>query len=191
MWKSLKRAVAGPELPSEPTLRSVPTHSRFGTARFIELWYPRSVTVEVAGAPRLTVRDEGLPRRLATSVVPPRILATNRRSVTLMVENDPAFISAGKRGLRRRTYRCDALVRGVAYRLIPTGPKRATLFAGEFPVGQFRTSKVNYPPETIFWEPTATPQDVVVGMLLGSALGIGANGFLRNLLRDLDFVPTP
>jgi hypothetical protein len=108
-----------------------------------------------------------------------------------MVESDRAVISVGKRGLRRRTYRCEALVRGVTYRLIPTGPKRATLFAGESPVGQFRTWKVNHPPETISWLPTATPQDVGVGMLLSSALGVGANGFLRNLLRDLDFIPTP
>lgn len=191
MWKSLKRAVAGPELPSEPTLRSVPTHSRFGAARFTELWHPRSITVELVGSPQLTLRDEGLPRRLATSVAPPRILASNQRSVTLMVAGDPAVISVGRRGMRRRTYRCEALVRGVTYRLVPTGPRRATLFAGESPVGHFSTSKVNHPPETISWVPMATPQDVGVGMLLSSALGVGANGFLRNLIRNLDYIPTP
>lgn len=191
MWKKLKGVLTGPELPTTPMLLSVPTQGPFGTARLTARWFPRSLTVEVEGASPLTLTDASLPRRLATSVAPPKVLASNPDEVGLFVADQPAAIFAGKRGNRRSSYVCVAFVTGVEYRLVPTGPKRAKLLAAGVVVGEFETSRVNHPPEAMSWAPTATPQDVSVGVLLSSTLGVGAYGFIRNFFRDFDFIPTP
>lgn len=188
MFDKLRKAVTGADLPTEPVELRMPD-TRFGTYIVTGQWDPRVVTVTGPWQATLTLSavaklPDALKRRLVWLVPPPRITPTTRDAVRLTVDGQPAPLDCGRRALRRATYDVRATVAGREYLLRHTGRRHARLDRGGQPVARLSTVE---PGRTMAatYEPAADAADATVAIGLGLTLGIGAPGFLRNVLGEI------
>lgn len=178
----------GQDLPTEPVVVQVPD-ARFGTFTVTGQWDPRVVTVTGAWPTTLTLSastslPDALKRRLIWHVPPPRITPLTRDAVRLLVDGQPAPLDCGRRAMRRATYDVRATVFGREYVLRHRRRWRARLERGGQPVAQLSTSDHGRTMSAVY-RPTADIADAAVGVALGMTLGVGAPGFVRNLLSNL------
>lgn len=188
MFDKLRKAVVGADLPTEPVVVRI-QDSRFGVFTVTGTWDPRVVTVTGPWQATLTLSaplqlPDALKRRLVWLVRPPRIVPNDRQAVTLTVDGQPAVLDCGRRAMRRATFDVRAMVAGREYVLRHEGRWRARLERGGQRVSRLSTSDGG---ETLAaaYEPGADVVDATVGVALGLTLGVGAPGFLRNLLAEL------
>ncbi|MGH3761359.1 hypothetical protein [Actinophytocola sp.] len=188
MFGWLRRSVVGADIPTEPVVIQVPD-ARFGTVTVTGQWDPRVVTV--SGPSRATLRlsavlalPDALKRRLVWLVPPPRITPTTRDAVELEVDGEPAPLDCGRRAMRRATYNARATVAGREYLLRHERRWRASLERDGQPVARLSTSDRGRTMSAVY-QPTADVTDASVAVGLGMTLGVGAPGFLANLVNAL------
>ncbi len=185
MFDKLRKVVMGEAPPSQPVVIHV-QHAGFGTFTVTGTWEPR--VTRVTGPWQATVTLSALPqtpdaltRRLALLIPPPRVVPNGRDSVTLTIDGRPAPLDCGRRAMRRSTFNVRATVMGREYLLRHHGLRRADVERD----GQ-RVSSLSTPDKgrTLLaeYQPGADVVDATIGVALGMALGVGAPGFLRNLL---------
>lgn len=184
VFDKLRKAVMGEDLPTEPVVVRV-QHAGFGMFTVRGEWDPRVVTVTgpwravvVLSAPLHL--PEVLKRRLVWLIRPPRIAPNDRHAITLTIDGQPAPLDSGRRALRRATYNVRTTVVGREYLLRHDGRWRARLERNGQQVSRLSTpdqgSTVNAE-----YLPGADVVDATIGVALGTVLGVGAPGFLRNL----------
>jgi hypothetical protein len=184
VFDKLRKAVVGGDVPTEPVV--VRIQDGFGTFMVTGAWDPRVVTV--AGPWQATVTlsaplqlPDALKRRLVWLVRPPRIVPNDRHAVTLTIDGQPAPLDCGRRAMRRATFDVRATVAGREYLLRHEGRWRARLERDGQTVSRLSTTDSG---ETVraAYQPGADVVDATMGVALGLVLGVGAPGFLRNLL---------
>jgi hypothetical protein len=184
VFDKLRKAVMGEDLPAEPVVVRV-QHAGFGTFTVRGEWDPRVVTVTGSWQATVTLSaplelPEALKRRLVWLIRPPRIVPNDRHSVTLTIDGQPAPLDSGRRALRRATFNVRASVVGREYLLRHDGRWRARLERN----GQ-QVSRLSTPDRGLTvnaeYRPGADVVDATMGVALGTVLGVGAPGFLRNL----------
>lgn len=188
MFDKLRKAVVGADLPTEPAVVRI-QDPRFGVITVTGTWEPRVVTVDGPWRVTMTLSapsrlPDAMKRRLVWLVRPPRIVPTDRHAVTLTVDGQPAVLDCGRRAMRRATFDVRATVAGRDYLLRHEGRWRARLERGGQRVSRLSTSDRGETVSAVH-EPGADVVDATVGVALGLVLGVGAPGFLRNLLDGL------
>jgi hypothetical protein len=185
VFDELRKTVMGKALPTEPVVIRV-QHGVFGTFTVTGAWDPRVVTVTGPWQAKVTLSaplqmPEALKRRLVLLVPPPRIVPNSRDAVTLTIDGHRAPLDCGRRAMRRSTYDVRATVAGREYLLRHTGRWWAELERDGQRVSRLVTSDRG---QTLLadYQPGADPVDATMGVALGMALGVGAPGFVRNLL---------
>ena len=180
--------MTGAEPPTTPVVVRV-GDARFGTFTVSGTWEPRVVTV--TGPWRVTVTlsaasalSAGMSKRLAWVVPPPRIAPAGRDGVQLHVDGQPARLDCGRRAMRRATFDVRVEVAGRRYLLHHEGRWRARLDRDGVTVSRLSTPDDNRS-VTAVHEPGADPIDATVGYAVGFVLGVGAPGFMRNLLSEV------
>lgn len=103
-----------------------------------------------------------------------RIGSRDRAHLTLRVGDAEAVIAPAPGGVTRRSYRVDARVHSVAYRLVPNGPSTSALRRDRAQIGTLVADEDGG--VTAIWatSPTVRPTDAAVGYLLAAAFGTGA-----------------
>lgn len=184
----MRKTVTGAEPPTAPVVVRV-GDSRFGTFTVSGSWDPRVITV--TGPWRVTVTlsaasflPKGMSKRFAWVVPPPRITPTSRDAVQLFVDGRPAVLDCGRRAMRRATFDVRVEVAGRRYLLHHEGRWRARLDRDGVAVSRLSTSDDNKSVSAVH-EPGADPIDATVGYAVGFVLGVGAPGFMRNLMSEL------
>lgn len=185
VFDKLRKAVMGQALPTEPVVVRAP-HAGFGTFTLTGEWDPRVVTVTgpwsatiVLSAP--LALPEALKRRLVWLVRPPRIVPNDRHAITLTVDGQPAPLDCGRRAMRRATFNVRATVVGREYLLRHERLWRARLERNGQVVSRLSTVDKGQTLRADY-QPGADVVDATVGLALGMTLGVGAPGFLRNLV---------
>lgn len=185
MFDKLRKAVVGEELPTEPVVVRV-QDTGFGTFTATGAWDPRVVTV--TGPWQATVSlsaslqlPDALRRRLVWLVRPPRIVPNDRHAVTLTIDGQPAPLDCGRRAMRRATFNVRATVAGREYLLRHEGRWRARLERNGQQVSRLSTSDGGETLSAVH-QPGVDVVDATMGVALGLTLGVGAPGFVRNLL---------
>lgn len=188
MFDRLRKSVMGADLPTEPVVLSVPD-GKFGVFTVTGQWDPRVVTVAGPAPVTLTLNaqswlPDALKRRLIWQVPPPRITPGTRDAVELLVDGQPAHLDCGRRAMRRSTYNVRASVAGREYHVRHRRRWRALLERNGQVVIRISTPDRG---RTIHFEhePHADAVDSSVAVAVGCTLGVGAPGFLRNLLANL------
>ncbi|MFC4858303.1 hypothetical protein [Actinophytocola glycyrrhizae] len=188
MFDKLRKAVVGADLPTEPVVVRI-QDAAFGTFTVTGAWDPRVVTVTGPWQARVTLSaplhmPDALKRRLVWLVRPPRILPNDRHAITLTVDGQPVPLDCGRRAMRRATFDVRATVAGRQYLMHHEGRWRARLERNGRQVSRLSTPDGG---ETVRagYEHGADVVDATVGVALGLVLGVGAPGFLRNLLAAL------
>jgi hypothetical protein len=188
VFDKLRKAVVGGDVPTEPVVVRI-QDSGFGTFTVTGEWDPRVVTV--TGPWQATVRlsaplqvPDVLKRHVVLLIRPPRIVPTDRHAVTLTIDGQPAPLDCGRRALRRATFNVRASVAGREYLLRHEGRWRARLERNGQQVSRLSTSDRGATLHATY-QPGADVADATVGVALGLVLGVGAPGFLRNLLAVL------
>lgn len=188
MFDKLRKAVVGADLPTEPVVMRV-QHAGFGTFTVTGTWDPRVVTV--TGPWQATVvlsaqlhLPEALKRRLVWLVRPPRIVPNDRHAVLLTVDGQRAPLDCGRRKLRRGTYDVRATVAGREYLLRHERRWRARLLRNGQQVSRLSTQDRGQTLRATY-QSGADVVDATMGIALGVVLGVGAPGFLRNLVAEL------
>ncbi|MER7517152.1 hypothetical protein [Streptomyces sp. NPDC126499] len=92
--------------------------------------------------------------------------------LTLTVDGQPAGLRPAKGRLSRRSYRVDAHVSQVRYRLVPCSYGESRLTCDGRPLGTLESTGDGRVDAD--WAPDATPQDQAVGTALAAAFGTGA-----------------
>ena len=184
MFDKLRKAVVGAELPTEPVV--VRIQDGFGTYTVTGAWDPRVVTVTGPWQATVTLSaplqlPEALKRRLVWLVRPPRIVPNDRHAVTLTIDGQPAPLDCGRRAMRRATFDVRAAVAGREYLLRHEGRWRARLERNGHTVSRLSTTDSGETLRAVY-QPGADVVDATMGVALGLVLGVGAPGFLRNLL---------
>lgn len=179
------------DLPTEPVVVRT-SHGGFGTVTVVGEWYPRVVTVTGPWASRITLdtREEpsiadtalsiGLSRQIAKQFPPPRVEPPHRHGVNLRIDGRPAPLDCGRRAMRRATYNARASVAGREYVLRQEKRWRALLERDGRPVTTLTTRDRGQTVDTVHL-PGADAVDVTMAVALGTTMGVGAPGFLRNL----------
>ncbi|GAA2482219.1 hypothetical protein [Streptomyces gobitricini] len=143
--------------------------------------FPATPDVELrSGDGTLDVTGPGLPhvrlvRTTGTEPDPHIPIGTRDPALlTLTVDGRPARISPAKGRLSRRSYRVDARVGGVRYRLVPCGNEESRLLRDGRRLGELESSGDGR--VTADWDENATvpAQGVAVGTALAAAFGTGA-----------------
>ena len=185
VFDRLRKSVVGADIPTEPVVIQVPD-VRFGTFTVTGQWDPRVVTVTGPWRATLTLSavlslPDALKRRLIWHVPPPRIAPMTRDAVELRVDDKPAPLDCGRRAMRRATFNARATVAGREYLLRHQGRWRAHLERDGEPVAEVSTSDGGRTMSAAY-RPTADVTDATIAVGLGMTLGVGAPGFVRNLL---------
>ncbi|HEY0449112.1 hypothetical protein [Actinophytocola sp.] len=188
MFDRLRKTMVGADIPTEPVIIQLPDQ-RFGVFTVTGQWDPRVVTVTGPWRATLTLSavlslPEVLKRRLIWNLPPPRITPMTRDAVRLEVDGQPAPLDCGRRAMRRATYNVRATVAGREYLLRHEGRWRARLERDGQPVARLSTPDQGRTMSAVY-QPAADAADASVGVALGMVLGIGAPGFMRNLLANL------
>ncbi|MFF8291424.1 hypothetical protein ACF068_19635 [Streptomyces sp. NPDC016309] len=102
--------------------------------------------------------------------------------LTLTVDGRPARIAPAKGRLSRHSYRVDATVGDVRYRLVPCSYGESRLLRGGRRLGELESSGDGT--VTAAWNDDAKPlaQDVAVGTALAAAFGTGAQPLWQTTL---------
>lgn len=178
----------GAGLPTEPVVVRV-EDARFGTFTVTGTWDPRIVTVtgpwqaKVRLAARSQLPD-ALSRRLVRLVPPPRIVAGGRDAIAFTIDGQHAPLDCGRRAIRRATFDVRATVAGRDYLLHHEGRRQARLERSGQVVSRLSTPDHGETMRAVH-QPGADVVDATVGVALGTVLGVGAPGFLRNLIAEL------
>jgi hypothetical protein len=185
VFDNLRKAVMGNDLPTEPVVVRV-QDAGFGAFTVTGTWEPRTVTVTGPWQATVTLSASSqmsgvLKRQLAWAVRPPRIVPVDRHAVALAVDGQPAPLDCGRRAMRRATFNVRATVVGREYLLRHEGRWRARLERNGQQVSRLSTSDRGATVAAAYL-PGADVVDATVGVALGLSLGVGAPGFLRNLL---------
>jgi len=188
VFDKLRKAVVGADLPTTPVVIRV-VDAGFGTFTVTGAWDPRVVTVTGPWQATVTLSapsqvPEALKRHLVLLVRPPRIVPGNRHAVTLTIDGQSAPLDCGRRALRRATFNVRATVAGRDYLLRHDGRWHARLERNGLPVSRLSTSDRGATLHAAY-EPGADVVDATMSVALGLVLGVGAPGFLRNLLAVL------
>lgn len=188
MFDKLRKAVVGAELPTEPVVVRI-QDAGFGMFTVTGAWDPRIVTVTGPWLATVTLSaplqlPDALKRRLVWLVRPPRIVANDRHAVTLTIDGQPAPLDCGRRAMRRATFDVRATVSGREYLLRHEGRWRARLERNGQHMSRLSTSDGGETVHAVH-QPGADVVDATMGVALGLVLGVGAPGFLRNLLAVL------
>jgi hypothetical protein len=188
VFDKLRRTVMGAELPTEPVVVRV-QHAGFGTFTVTGTWDPRVVTVTGPWAATVALSaplhlPDALKRRLVWLVPPPRIVPNDRHAITLAVDGHAVPLDCGRRALRRATFDVRATVAGREYLLRHERRWRARLVRDGQQVSRLSTPDAGATLNAEY-RPGADVVDATVGVALGMVLGVGAPGFLRNLLAVL------
>lgn len=188
MFKNLRKAVMGADLPSEPVVIPI-EHARFGRFTVTGAWDPRVVTITGPWSATVTLSaplnlPEALKRRLVWMIRPPRITPNDRHAIQLLVDGQPAPLDCGRRAMRRSTYNVRATVAGRSYVLHHERRWRARLERNGQQVSRLSTSDGGASVSAEY-QHGADVVDATVGIALGMTLGVGAPGFMRNLLSNL------
>lgn len=192
VFDKMRKAFMASDLPTEPVVTHVP-QGGFGTVTVVGAWYPRVVTV--TGPWQATVsldtREEpsvgdtafsiGLSRQIAKRIPPPRIEPPHRHGVNLRVDGHPAPLDCGRRAMRRATYNVRTTVAGREYLLRQKKRWHAGLERDGRPVSTLSTSDRGRTVHAVHL-PGADAIDVTMGVALGMTMGVGAPGFMRNLV---------
>lgn len=188
VFDRLRKAVVGADIPTEPVVIRLPDQ-RFGMFTVTGEWDPRVVTITGPWRATLTLSSvlalpDALKRRLIWNVPPPRITPMRRDAVRLDVDGQQAPLDCGRRAMRRATFNVRATVAGREYLLRHERRWRARLERGGRTVARLSTPDRGRT-VTAVYQPAADATDASVGVALGMVLGVGAPGFLRNLLANL------
>ncbi len=188
MFDKLRKAALGADLPTEPVVVRT-QHAGFGTFTVVGEWDPRVVTITGPWQAKVTLSaplnvPEALKRRLVLMIRPPRIEPTNRSAVTLTIDGQQAPLDCGRRAMRRSTYNVRATVAGREYRLRQERRWWARLERDGQKVSQLSTPDRGL---TLLadYQPGADAVDATMGIALGMTLGVGARGFMANLVAQL------
>lgn len=190
MFDRLKKWVASP-YQQRPDVVLEFADARFGRVRVVGAWFPRAVTVTgpgrtAAGPWTAVVEDGGISQVVSHAVVPPRILVSDRAKVRLRLDDQPAAFDPGRRAMRRATYDGRATLGGREYLLRQRCFRRATLVRDGTTVAHLhRGGKGELPVQVTQWAPVAEQFDFLAAVVLGGTLGVGAPGFVTNLLNEL------
>jgi hypothetical protein len=138
-------------------------------------------TIEITGDTLPTVHL----RRIGDPPISPYVPIGTRRAehLTLSVDGSPGTISPGRGGFTRGSFRVDAMVDDVRYRLTPSDTDGSALLRDGKRLGELMLE-----PETIelmaIWADDAhvQPRDAAVGYALATAFGTGAKHTLVMLL---------
>ncbi len=188
MFDKLRKAIVGADLPTEPVVVRI-QDPRFGMFTVTGAWDPRVVTVHGPWQSVVTLSaslqlPDAVKRRLVWLGPPPRIVPNNRHAVALTVDGQPMPLDCGRRAMRRATFNVCATVVGREYLLRHERRWRSRLERNGQPVSRLSTSDRGDTLRAVH-EPGADVVDATVGVALGLVLGVGAPGFLRNLLDEL------
>ncbi|MPZ81238.1 MAG: hypothetical protein GEV28_12900 [Actinophytocola sp.] len=188
VFDRLRKTVIGADIPTEPVLIRLPDQ-RFGMFTVTGEWDPRVVTITGPWRAVLTLSSvlalpNALKRRLIWNVPPPRITPMRRDAVRLDVDGRQAPLDCGRRAMRRATYDARATIAGREYLLRHERRWRARLERDGRPVARLSTSDHGRSMSAVY-QPSADATDASVGVALGMVLGVGAPGFIRNLLANL------
>ncbi len=188
MFDKLRKAIVGADLPTEPVVVRI-QDPRFGVFTVTGAWDPRVVTVHGPWQAVVTLSaslqlPDALKRRFVWLVRPPRIVPNSPRAVALTVDGQPMPLDCGRRALRRSTFNVRATVVGREYLLRHERRWRARLERNGHTVSRLSTSDRGDTLRAVH-EPGADVVDATVGVALGLVLGVGAPGFLRNLIDEL------
>lgn len=180
--------MVGADVPTEPVVVRLPDR-RFGVFTVTGQWDPRVVTVTGPWRTVLTLSaatslPDAVKRRLIWFVPPPRITPVTRDAVQLLVDGQAAPLDCGRRAMRRATYTARATIGGRDYALVHERRWRARLERDGRPVARLSTSDGGQTMSAVY-QSTADVADASVAVALGLTLGVGAPGFLRNLLANL------
>ncbi|MEV8586679.1 hypothetical protein [Streptomyces sp. NPDC051180] len=100
-------------------------------------------------------------------------IGSRRRALlALSVDGVPASIGPARGRLLRRSYRVDARVGGVRYRLMPCGYEHSALSRDGRRIGTLQSSGDGRVVDE--WEGAPDPLDLVLGTALAAAFGTGA-----------------
>lgn len=188
MFDNLRKAVLGADLPTEPVVIRT-QQLGFGTFTVVGEWDPRVVTITGPWQTKVVLSaplqmPEAVKRRLVWMVRPPRIVPNDRHAITLTIDGQRAPLDCGRRAMRRSTYHARATVAGREYLLRHERRWWARLERN----GQ-QVSRLSTPDRGLTlladYQPGADAVDATVGIALGMTLGVGASGFMRNLLAQL------
>ncbi|MFD7323226.1 hypothetical protein ACFV9D_19365 [Streptomyces sp. NPDC059875] len=94
--------------------------------------------------------------------------------LTLTVDGAPARIRPGRGRLLRRSYRVDAVVAGVRYRLVPCSYIESRLLRDGRPLGTLESAGDGAVDADWAAGVEPEPQDIAVGHTLAAAFGTGA-----------------
>jgi hypothetical protein len=192
VFDKLRKTFMASDLPTEPVVIRTP-HGGFGTVTVVGEWFPRVVTVtgpweavvtlDTREEPSIadTVFSIGLSRQMAKRVPPPRVEPPHRRGVHLEVDGQPAPLDCGRRAMRRNTFDARATVAGREYLLRQEKRWRARLERDGQPVSRLSTTDGGQTVDTVHL-PGADAIDVTMAVALGMTIGVGAPGFVRNLV---------
>lgn len=188
MFDKLRKAVVGADLPTEPVVVRL-QDAQFGTFTVTGAWDPRVVTVTGPWQAQVTLSaplqvPDALRRRVALLFRPPRIVPNDRHAVTLTIDGQPVPLDCGRRALRRATFNVRATMAGREYLLRHERRWQARLERNGQRVSSLSTSDGGVTLHAVY-QPGADAVDATMGVALGLVLGVGAPGFLRNLLAVL------
>jgi hypothetical protein len=191
VFDKLRKAVVGADLPTEPVVVRV-QDAQFGTFTVTGAWDPRVVTVTGSWSATVTLSaplqlPEAIKRRLVWLIRPPRIVPNNRHAITLTIDGQSAPLDCGRRAMRRATFNVRATVAGREYLLRHERRWRARLERNGQQVSRLSTPDAGATLHADYL-PGADVVDATVGVALGLVLGVGAPGFLRNLLAMVQVV---
>jgi len=188
VFEMLRRSVLGADIPTEPVVVRLPD-PRFGMFTVTGQWDPRVVAVTGPWRATLTLSatlslSDALKRRLIWNVPPPRITPMTRDAVLLQVNGEPAPLDCGRRAMRRATFNARATIAGRQYLLRQERRRRAHLERDGHTVARLSTPDQGRTMSAVY-QPTTDVMDATVAIGLGMTLGVGAPGFVRNLLANL------
>ncbi len=148
-----------------------------------------AVTVAIVPHRRITVSGPGIPDTVLVreggvdGADPHSAIGTrNAGALTLTVAGVPAAIAPGKGRFRRSTYKVDATLDGVRYRLVPTSIATSSFLRDGERLGEFTADG----DETVLveWDKKAAscPTSAAVGYALAAAYGTGGQPMWMTLV---------